>query len=136
MSHTHSTYMSHTHTNATKDTSTSIQLTVPTKNYDGGSSTSGNAASSSNKKRDSFLYYSNDKVRMRALMMVDDDDTSTTRRTRLQPRPQSQQKVEVERKTCISFELHPSLIMDDLLLAEESTMLNELLRDDVYSLHS
>ena len=120
------------HTNATKDTSTSIQLTVPTKNYDGGSSTSSNVASRSNKKRDSFRYYSNDKVRMRALMMV--DDTSTTRRTRLQPRPQPQQKVEVERKTCISFELHPSLIMDDLLSAEESTMLNELLRDDVYSL--
>jgi hypothetical protein len=124
------------HTNATKDTSNSIQLTVPTKNYDGGSSTSSNAGSSSNKKRDSFLHYSNDKVRMRALMMVDDTSTTTLTLTWLQPRPQPQQKVEVERKTCISFELHPSLIMDDLLLAEESTMLNELLRDDVSSLHS
>ena len=119
------TIVTMSHTNATKDTSNFIQLTVPTKNYDGGSSTSGNAASSSNKKRDSFLYYSNDKVRMRALMMADGANPTTLTLTWLQPRPQPpQQKVEVERKTRISFELHPSLIMDNLLLTEESTMLN------------
>mmetsp|Transcript_18442 Transcript_18442/g.39889 ORF Transcript_18442/g.39889 Transcript_18442/m.39889 type:complete len:163 (+) Transcript_18442:151-639(+) len=56
------------------------------------------------KQQDPFLYFSNDERRMRYLKDVDDtvnqEDISSQR--------------PVQRKTCISFEVHHSVIMDDL----------------------
>ena len=70
-------------------------MTVPTKDPDSEDHRSGIATS---KLEDPFLYYSNDEVRMNALR----NDTQDQQ-------PQEPPHFhEVQRKTCISFELHPS----------------------------
>lgn len=61
------------------------------------------------KPHDAFLHYSNDSVRMRALKMQD-ANVERAAADCLQSKPRNQ-----ERKTRLSFELHPSLILDDLL---------------------
>lgn len=74
---------------------TTIMMTVPTKDPDSEDHRSGIATS---KLEDHFLYYSNDEVRMNALR----NDTQDQQ-------PQEPPHFhEVQRKTCISFELHPS----------------------------
>lgn len=53
-------------------------------------------------KSDPFLYYSDDETRMRAIRLIDDG-----------PEEGSRQQVRRQRKTRISFEVHPSLVLDD-----------------------
>ena len=64
-----------------------------------------NSITKKSERGDAFLRYSNDEVRMQTLMM----STATRRDTQ-----QTEAQV-VDRKTRISFELHPSLIMEDML---------------------
>mmetsp|Transcript_28464 Transcript_28464/g.60298 ORF Transcript_28464/g.60298 Transcript_28464/m.60298 type:complete len:159 (-) Transcript_28464:221-697(-) len=61
-------------------------------------------AKSSCMSNDAFLYYSDDRNRMKALKLEDDEAASTERVSN-----------QCERKTRLSFELHPSLILDDML---------------------
>ena len=58
-------------------------------------------------KHDAFLHYSNDETRMNTLMLKE------------APKCQRQQRVAQERKTRISFEVHPSLILEDLLFDDD-----------------
>lgn len=65
---------------------------------------------------DPFLYYSNDRVRMKELHFEDveeedsSDDASSTSLSN-----QEQSTSSCERKTRITFELHPSLLLEDLM---------------------
>ncbi|KAL7525462.1 hypothetical protein ACHAWF_001373 [Thalassiosira exigua] len=59
--------------------------------------------SCASKSEDPFLYYSDDDVRMKTLKMVDG---------RIEPEPTSGPR---QRKTRLSFELHPSLILEDVI---------------------
>jgi hypothetical protein len=61
---------------------------------------------------DAFSYYSNDQVRIRTLKLWGRSSNNN------QEEPHQEELA--ERKTRISFELHPSLILDDLLLNELS----------------
>lgn len=81
------------------------------------------STSTNKNKRDSFLHYSNDEVRIRTLMMSEGDSNSNSSSSSSAEageenivRPPAQPQ---ERKTRISFELHPSLILDDMLLNDE-----------------
>ena len=91
------------------------------------------------KKTDAFSKYSNDTTRIRTLLLKNDDEefdvqafatkhyVSTTTQMNLLSKTtpttvnassvsdSNDQEVGVPRKTRISFELHPSLIMDDML---------------------
>ena len=71
-------------------------------------------------KHDAFLHYSNDETRMNTLMMKE------------APKYQRQQRVTQERKTRISFEVHPSLILEDLLFDNDGDCIAE--SDDIGSL--
>mmetsp|Transcript_27813 Transcript_27813/g.47279 ORF Transcript_27813/g.47279 Transcript_27813/m.47279 type:complete len:148 (-) Transcript_27813:58-501(-) len=68
-----------------------------------------NVASALRKSEDPFLYYSNDDVRMKTLRLEEVSDSSTRTEN-------------ATRKTRLSFEVHPSMIFDD--------MLDELYGDD------
>ena len=126
-----------------------MTVTVPTKQYDGGSNRASiaNLATAPTRKVDAFAKYSNNLVRMKALLLLDEDDddcldylgslnealryasvgdhhaarsnqdhgTSTKRQKGNNSCPITQQEVLEERKTRISFELHPSLLLHDLL---------------------
>ena len=70
---------------------------------------------STDAKYDAFLHYSNDQVRMNKLMLNDTTDSDGT--TKNETEPQQQQCTNQERKTRltrISFEIHPSLLLEDL----------------------
>ena len=95
---------------------------------------------------DAFAYYSNDLARMKTLLMKDEDDVdvnvdgealpistnsfkwenaSTKRNTSTNDNANdikngSIQQQQATRKTRLSFELHPSLIMLDLMFSEEA----------------
>ena len=69
---------------------------------------------------DAFLHYSNDETRMNTLMLKE------------APKCQRQQRVTQERKTRISFEVHPSLILEDLLFDNDGDCMAE--SDDIGSL--
>ena len=71
--------------------------------------TSTDTSSHPNRNHDAFSYYSNNQVRIETLR----GSSSSTNNQEAQPQPQQQHE---ERKTRISFELHPSLILDDLIL--------------------
>jgi hypothetical protein len=77
------------------------------------------------KVQDPFLYYSNDEVRMRELRFQappsspDDDDSSDAGSSSFAHRSQEQQTTSCVRKTRISFELHPSLLLEDLIADDE-----------------
>ena len=60
------------------------------------------------REHDAFAYYSNDQVRIQTLKLWGRSSNNN------QEEPQSQQQHQ-ERKTRISFELHPSLILEDIL---------------------
>ena len=64
-------------------------------------------AESTKTSDDAFLYYSNDALRMSALKMTYDEDCAKA------GSQSSHQRI--RRKTRISFELHSSLVMEDLL---------------------
>ena len=63
---------------------------------------------------DAFLHYSNDEVRINTLMMRRDEGSSGANHENETHQQQQPQQVDVERKTRISFELHPSLILEDM----------------------
>ena len=71
-------------------------------------------------KHNAFLRYSNDETRMNTLMLKE------------APKCQRQQRVTQERKTRISFEVHPSLILEDLLFDDDGDCMAE--SDDIGSL--
>ena len=65
---------------------------------------------------DPFLYYSNDKIRMRELRLEDMENDSSVDASSSSSLPtQDQSPPTCERKTRISFELHPSLLLEDLM---------------------
>ena len=65
---------------------------------------------------DPFLYYSNDKIRMRELRLEDVENDSSVDASSSSSLPtQDQSPPTCERKTRISFELHPSLLLEDLM---------------------
>eukprot|EP00984_Skeletonema_dohrnii_P028192 scaffold18090_cov82-Skeletonema_dohrnii-CCMP3373.AAC.2 len=68
-------------------------------------------------KVDAFLLYSNDEVRMRTLSggMVGADQESTSTETEGEGGTR-------KRKTRISFELHPSVFIENLLLGDDSSL--------------
>ena len=74
------------------------------------------------KVQDPFLYYSNDQVRMKELRFLqdeevdssDDDSSYTSLSNQAQPTT-----TYCARKTRISFELHPSLLLEDLMTDDE-----------------
>ena len=57
------------------------------------------------KSQDPFLWYSDNETRMRTLGVIRSDDAET----------KSRQETRQQRKTCISFEVHPSLVLDNEL---------------------
>lgn len=59
------------------------------------------------KQEDAFLYYSHQETRMNTLLMNDDESDE-----------RAVQESEV-RKTIISYELHPPLLLDPLLLQDD-----------------
>ena len=86
-------------------------------------------STASSTKQDAFLRYSNDEVRMNALML-----SSSSSSIKMQAPPQQRR---VERKTRLSWELHPSLLIEDMLLDadfnhdnnEDGIDIEDLLRD-------
>jgi hypothetical protein len=68
------------------------------------------------KVQDPFLYYSNDQVRMKELRFCQDeeDDSSDDGSSSTSLSNQEQPTSTCVRKTRISFELHPSLLLEDL----------------------
>ena len=81
----------------------------PLQYQDDASSSSTDAAT---RYDDAFLYYSNDDVRIKTLKMAEDPTPEQV--SEPQQRSISTSSAS-ERKTMISFELHPSLIMEDVL---------------------
>lgn len=93
-------------------------LEVPTKQAQ---DTSNSSPTKAEAKHDAFSYYSNDVTRMNTLLMKE------------APKTQRQQRVLTqERKTRISFEVHPSLILEDLLFDNDGDCIAE--SDDIGSL--
>ncbi len=82
------------------------------------------------KVRDPFLYYSNDKIRMRELRLQDVENNSSDDGSFSSSLSNQEQSTAIcERKTRITFELHPSLVLEDLM--------KELFDDDLdVSLHA
>jgi len=83
-------------------------------------------------KRDAFTKYTNDATRLQTLLLKDDDNfnlnefasrhfitqhvnISSTDPTSVDCNPQDQDTIRVKRKTRISWELHPSLILDEMM---------------------
>ena len=86
--------------------SDSFTLQVPTMKPQG-QDTICSSPTRAEAKHDAFSHYSNDVTRMNTLLMKE------------VPKSQRQQRViPQERKTRISFEVHPSLILEDLLFDE------------------
>ena len=92
-------------------------IAVPTKSGDEvGNSSSSRTQANPERDNDAFSYYSNDQVRIRTLKLWGKNSNNN--------QEEPHQEEVVERKTRISFELHPSLILEDLLdeLAEEGEL--------------
>ena len=98
---------------------------VKTKTSDGGTSSqhidTSNMTSTDTSRsppnrhvHDAFSYYSNDQIRMKTLTLAADRSNNTN-----QEEPKAQPQQHQERKTRISFELHPSLILDEWLQHED-----------------
>ena len=66
---------------------------------------------------DAFLKYSSDEVRMKTLKMS--EGTSSCTKSSLEKQAIATPKQQRERKTRISFELHPSLIMEDMIFEDD-----------------
>lgn len=94
-----------------------IVVQVPTKTYDGGSSVKeheavarkGSMKSVYNKQEDPFMWYSNQETRMNAMLFKDSDVPATA----------TNSNKKVVRKTRISFEIHPSLLFDDIIFGSD-----------------
>jgi len=87
---------------------------VPTKTYDGGSSPKTTEEGTDKdafepqdpKRKDSFLYYSNDANRLSYLLLHRDDDQEAA--------PAGEHQPPITRKTRLSFEVHPDLLLADM----------------------
>ena len=90
-------------------------IAVPTKSGDEVVNSSRTQANPE-RDNDAFSYYSNDQVRIRTLKLWGKSSNNN--------QEEQHQEELVERKTRISFELHPSLILEDPLdeLAEEGEL--------------
>ena len=86
---------------------------VPTKTYDGGVTEHEAAARKGsmklNKQEDPFMYYSNQERRMNAMLHKDNDVPATA----------TNNNEKVVRKTRLSFEIHPSLLFDDIIFGSD-----------------
>ncbi len=129
-----------------------MAVTVPTKQYDGGSNSVSSAsfsvaaASSPEPKVDMFAKYSSNLVRLKTLLFLGDNEGDEDNLDYLgslndvlrnasisdhaawarnnegnNSHPITQQRV-LERKTRISFELHPSLLLYDLIDFDDSAL--------------
>ena len=84
------------------------------------------------RRDDAFSKYTNDATRLQTLLLKDDDNfdlnefasrhyttqhvnISSTDPTSVDCNPQDQDTIRVKRKTRISWELHPSLILDEMM---------------------
>ena len=105
-------------------------ITVPTKTYDGGSKRNNTVDDSADGCKDAFSKYSNTLVRMQQLLLLDDenmkefedDDLSilanlndALRSAGISVEPAKRRKIVHERKTRLSWEVHPSLLLDNLI---------------------
>jgi hypothetical protein len=94
-----------------------ITIIVATKTHDGGAKATYTSEPSAKRPRkpvrkheDPFLYYSHQETRMHALLYRGErDDDSLQNELAMNSEP-------VVRKTRISFELHPALLLEDLFL--------------------
>jgi hypothetical protein len=87
--------------------------------------------STNTKRDDAFSKYTNDATRLQTLLLKDDNfnlnefatkhyttphvNISSTDPTSVDCNPQDQDTIRVKRKTRISWELHPSLILDEMM---------------------
>jgi len=85
-----------------------IVVQVPTKTHDGGRK--GSMKPVNNKQDDPFMYYSNQETRMNAMLLKDSDVPAATA---------TNNNKKVVRKTRISFEIHPSLLFDDIIFGSD-----------------
>jgi len=102
-------------------------ISIPTA-----SPSSSRRRNSTTMKRDAFSKYTNDATRLQTLLLKDDDNfdlnefasrhfitqhvnISSTDPTSVDCNPQDQDTIRVKRKTRISWELHPSLILDEMM---------------------
>jgi len=94
---------------------------------------------------DAFAKYSNDVLRMRKLLLKDDiedieDDSLTVESNKRRRNNKSCPVKDNVRKTCLSFEVHSSLLLEDELiemLATESGKdfdMESLVEDDLFDL--
>ena len=94
-----------------------VVVQVPTKTYDGGYvreheavARKGSMKSVNNKQEDPFMWYSNQETRMNAMLFKDSDVPAATA---------TNNNKKVVRKTRISFEIHPSLLFDDIIFGSD-----------------
>ena len=130
---------------ASSNDHTKIMITVPTKKHDGGSDSASAASIAAAPKPtvDAFTKYSSNLIRMKELLLLGDDEddlddmdylaslnealrhasigdhaarnrNNHKRRKGNNSQPVKQQGF-LERKTRVSFELHPSLLLHDLI---------------------
>lgn len=97
----------------------------------------GNEPEPALKVQDPFLYYSDDKNRMKELRLQDTSSSSSTSEDddsvspTADDEPTSTTSPTCVRKTRISFELHPSLLLEDFILGDELLGDNSLSFDDI-----
>lgn len=85
--------------------------TIATKTHDGGANPRNGRPPSGQlvrKHEDPFMYYSHQETRMKSLLLTDEGEESNERVAG---------ELDV-RKTKISFELHPSLVLESLFLQD------------------
>ena len=98
-------------------------ISVPTKTHDGGSKRN-IVHDTADGAKDAFSKYSNTLVRMQQLLLLDDEDDDLSflaplndalRSAGINVEPSKRRKVVHERKTRLSWEVHPSLLLDNLI---------------------
>jgi hypothetical protein len=102
----------------------SPSISVPTKTHDGGSKRNHTVDDSADGAKDAFSKYSNTLVRMQQLLLLDDEDddlsflaplNAALRSAGTSVEPSKRRKIVHERKTRLSWEVHPSLLLDNLI---------------------
>mmetsp|Transcript_3534 Transcript_3534/g.7809 ORF Transcript_3534/g.7809 Transcript_3534/m.7809 type:complete len:116 (+) Transcript_3534:54-401(+) len=103
------------------ESSTKTMKPILTKTFDGGSSSKAKRKflRSSDEHFDAFSYYSNEEIRMNSLLGDHEDslpipNNVETETHSITPRT-DQDESPLDRKTRISFELHPTLVMMRIL---------------------
>ena len=83
------------------------------------------------KVQDPFLYYSNDKNRMKELRLHDTSPSSSSSEDDDSASSTADEEPTCVRKTRISFELHPSLLLEDFIMGDELLGDDSLSFDDI-----